>query len=345
MVSNAIVLSDQQRIAVQEIKDVFNMVLALKQDVMIEGIDYGIIPGTGDKLTLFQPGMWKVTRGLKSIPQFTEVCVIRDYDKPLFHYEYECTLVSIETGKPIPGAKGRGVCTSMEQSFRWRWVASELVPATLDITTLPTKPGTDFVFKFAYDKREIGGKYNTTEDYWKAIDEAIASGKAKPGQRKTKNGVSAGWEIDTTLYGIPNPDLFDQVNTIAKRALKRALDMAVNGAAAVDEMFASGMRRNGFAGTSKTRHDPETGEVIEGEIVDDEPTAQKKKPAWVTNLNIDKIFEVLNSQSLSDSEIYRLTGLTAETRYGEWWWSYETGNPRRQAAGAAPGKRKHLDGL
>lgn len=60
-------------------------------------------------------------------------------------------------------------------------------------------------------------------------------------------------------------------------------------------------------------------------------TNQKSRPAWVTNRNIDTIFEFLHGQSLSDADIFRLTGMTPETKYGEWWDAFETGKAAKEA--------------
>src|SRR5690348_2519013 len=106
--------------ALDAVKLMSNIVLALRRDVLQKDVDYGVIPGTGDKPTLLLPGMEKLMRALNAVPEYIEKCVIRDYDRPLFHYEYECRLIEADTGLAIPGGRGIGLCTSFESAFRWR---------------------------------------------------------------------------------------------------------------------------------------------------------------------------------------------------------------------------------
>lgn len=63
------------------------------------------------------------------------------------------------------------------------------------------------------------------------------------------------------------------------------------------------------------------------------PTQQtgKTKPNWVTTPNIDKILEVLNSQGLTDSDIFRLMQIAPDQKYGDWWWQFETGKAAKDA--------------
>lgn len=223
--------------AVQSVQLLYNMMAELKKKVLKPDIDYGVIPGTGTKPTLLLPGMEKIMRALNAIPEYVEREVIRDYNQPLFHYEYECRLVDCETGIAIPGGRGLGLCTSMESSFRWRWVDEHEVSANLDMPELKKRISSIVEFDFAIDKRETTGKWGKPAAYWMRFEDAIKSGKANETTRKTKSGESKAWEISTTLYRIENPDIFDQVNAIMKRAKKRALGDAIKGAAAVSEFF------------------------------------------------------------------------------------------------------------
>lgn len=230
--------------AVDQVKRLKMIVRQLIQDsILVDGLDYGLIPGTGDKKTLLLPGMEKLMRALNAVPEYIERHVIRDYDRPLFHYEYECRLIDSETGLAIPGGRGLGLCTSMESAFAQRWVSEHDVPSTLDKSKLESKGGKTAEMEWAINQAKTDGKYGKPASYWKMFKDALADGSAERGTRtyldkKTgKDKTEVTWAIDTTLYHIPNPDIFDQINAIMKRGKKRALGDAIKGAANVSEFF------------------------------------------------------------------------------------------------------------
>ena len=194
--------------AIADVKSLYTLMKDLYNQVLVKDIDYGIIPGTGDKPTLLLPGMEKICRALRAVPEYTEARVICDYDKPLFHYEYECQLIDAVTGISLPGGVGRGMCTSMESAFRWRQ-ANRVCPSC----------GQEAIIK---GKQEYGGG-------WLCF--------AKKGGCGAKFRDGDPTIEDQKTGRVENPDIFDQVNAILKRAKKRALGDAVKGAAAVSEFF------------------------------------------------------------------------------------------------------------
>ncbi len=232
---NAIVLAPDR--AIEGVQLLANLVNTLYSKVMREGTDYGVIPGTNDKPTLFLPGMEKLMRALNVTPQYILIHVIRDYDKPLFHYEYECTLVDAETGFPVPGGRAIGLATSAEAKWGWRWVTLHRVPPNLDPSKLVMRGGKAFEFQFAIEKAETTGKYGKPADYWQTFRDAIANNEAFFVEKETKRGMSPGYEIDMTEYRIPNDAVYDQINTICKIAQKRALASAIKGATNSSELF------------------------------------------------------------------------------------------------------------
>lgn len=84
---------------------------------MVEGTDYGVIPGTKDK-TLLKPGAEKLTDLFRCTPEFEFVEKITDWERPLFHYMMKCRVLSRESGALI--AEGFGSCNSREGKYRWR---------------------------------------------------------------------------------------------------------------------------------------------------------------------------------------------------------------------------------
>ena len=248
----------------------------LQDQVFVEGHDYGIIPGTSDKKVLLLPGMEKYTRMLNCVPDSQLTYVERDYDKGVFHYEYEVTLRDVETNLPVPGGRGVGMCTSMETAFRWRWVGEFDLPPGLDPSLLRKRKNTIWEFEFAIQKAETSGQYGKPAEYWQQFQTAMQNGEAVKTSRKTRSGKSfPAWEITSVEYQVPNPDIANQVNTIMKRAKKRALGDAVKGAANVSEMFTVDLE-DFIEVHQPTVDDPN---VIDGEIIDDSAPQSTDKPS------------------------------------------------------------------
>lgn len=234
MVAQAIVPFDPEA-AVQSVKALAVVARELREHVFIKGQDYGEIPGTNDKPVLLLPGMEKLMRALGLRAEYIEREKIIDFDKPLFFFEYECRLYNIETGLLMSTAIGSA--NSMESKWAWRWVQAHQVPARLDIDQLERRGGRISEFAFAIDRAETSGKYGKPADYWQQFRDAIASGTATRIMKPTRNGQSEAWEIDMTLYRVPNPDVADQLNTICKIGQKRSLGSAIKGVANVSGMY------------------------------------------------------------------------------------------------------------
>lgn len=191
--------------SIDRVKMLGLLVKTLYKDVLTKDLDYGVIPGTGDKPTLLLPGMEKLMRALNAVPRYLEKRVIVDYDKPLFHYEYECQLIDADTGQFLPGGIGLGLCTSMESSFRFRTVERACPKCGEPLRKSKNKPE-------YYCWAKIGGCGATFPDNDPDI-------------------------INQPVGKVDNPNIFDQINAIMKRAKKRALGDAIKGAAAVSELF------------------------------------------------------------------------------------------------------------
>lgn len=204
-------LQDPGLIVVQKLHA---LVKAMRDSVLVEDLDYGVIPGTGDKPTLLQPGMEKFMRALNAVPKYIERCAIRDYERNLFHYEYECQLVDAETGMFIPGGTGIGLATSRESKWRWR-EAQRVCPncqkETIKRSKFPPKNNP------------------SAEPGWYCY--------AKLGGCGAEFAAKDSRIIDQQTGRTENPDIADQLNTICKIAQKRALGSAVKGAANVSEFF------------------------------------------------------------------------------------------------------------
>jgi hypothetical protein len=106
------------------------MAEALKQDTeqrvllaqyikhhMVEGTDYGKIPGT-DKPTLLKPGAEKLTDLFRCTPKFTLIKDQEDFATGFFNYKFRVRIVSRDTKEVL--AEGFGSANSREGRYRWR---------------------------------------------------------------------------------------------------------------------------------------------------------------------------------------------------------------------------------
>lgn len=202
-----------------------NQLNTFVREIMVDSIDFGTVPGT-DKPTLKKPGAEKLTTFFGLTPVFEDVGSIAQWDggEPLFFYRYKCKLYR---GDMLIG-EGIGSCNSRESKYRWRWVNLDDIPHHIDPQACMVRTSSLVEFEFAINKRETGGKYGKPESYWNNFEAAIKSGEARQIKRKIKSGEERpAWEIATTVYRIPNEDIFSQINTIDKMAQKRALVAAV----------------------------------------------------------------------------------------------------------------------
>jgi hypothetical protein len=172
---------------------------------MVEGTDYGTIPGT-PKPTLLKPGAEKLVDLFRCEPSFTVVQRVEDWDKNLFHYELKCELKSRETGFVF--AQGLGSCNSREGRYRWR-KAERTCPECNTPAIIKGKPEYGGGFVCFKSKGGCGAKF-------KESDPAI---------------------IDQPSGRVENDDIASQVNTILKMAKKRALVDASIAVARCSDLF------------------------------------------------------------------------------------------------------------
>jgi hypothetical protein len=226
-----------------------------------DGHDYGVIPGT-PKPTLLKPGAEKIAKLLNlSDDYLVDKEEERwDRDDPFFYYRVRCILRDMETGTMV--SSGVGSCNSQEVKYAWRWVPEADLPKSFDKASLESKGGEreTFEFDFALSKRETTGKYGKPAEYWDAWDKAIKEGKAKRGEKDTKGGKTyPGYSmmIGRVEYRIPNPAIFDQVNTILKMAKKRALVDAALSVGRLSDLFTQDIEDiSGFAGAEEPPSKP-----------------------------------------------------------------------------------------
>lgn len=210
MTSNAIITPEQM--AIEQVKRLVNIVVGLSNEVFKPGVDFGVIPGTGDKPTLLQPGMEKLLRALHLRAVYVERSKIEDFDKGLFFYRYECQLFDWETGECVGTAIGSA--NSYESKWRWREGKRKCPKCDAEAINRSKFPPRN------QPNAEPGwycyGKIGGCGSEFAANDPAI---------------------VDQRTGRIENPDIFDQMNTCDKIAQKRALGSAIKTVANVSMLY------------------------------------------------------------------------------------------------------------
>lgn len=194
--STAIVASSDMFMPVMDIRQAKarrDALISFVKGIMIEGQDYGKIPGT-DKPTLLKPGAEKLVTFFGMSPVFVSERIVENFgddgSEPLFFYRYRCELY--RSGVLV--GSGIGSCNSRESKYRYR--NSERVCPQC---------GKPAIIK---GKADYGGG-------WLCF--------AKKGGCGAKFNDNDPGIVNQSVGKVPNPDVADLVNTIDKMAQKRAL--------------------------------------------------------------------------------------------------------------------------
>ncbi|GEM_PF-1648522 len=172
--------------------------------VMAENVDYGRIPGCGDKPTLLKPGAEKLCMTFRLAPSYrTEE--IRDADGHLTVI-ITCTLTHITSGLIV--AEGLGRASTRESKYAYRQ-ANRKCP----------RCGGEAIIK---GKAEYGGG-------WLCFAKKGGCGAKFNDGDKAIEGQGVG--------RVANEDLADQYNTVLKMGAKRAFVAATLSATAASSIF------------------------------------------------------------------------------------------------------------
>lgn len=212
---------------------------------MDEEHDYGVIPGTAAK-TLYKPGAEK----LQTLFGFSTETVLTDRVEqwdvpvsarsfPVFHYIYT-TRVYNRDGRMIASCDGE--TNSYEVKYRWRWVPQHEVPSYLYEEDLEKRERKEVEFAFAIDKAETTGQYGKPQAYWDSWKQDIEAGIVTRIKKQTKKGNELdAYERGGTQYRIPNEDIYSQINTLIKMAIKRSYVGAIMVACNASAFFTQDM--------------------------------------------------------------------------------------------------------
>ena len=102
-------------ITINEAKQRTKMLQKFVKDMMIQGVDYGVIKGC-NKPSLLKSGAEKLCEIFGFSKQIEVLNRVEDWDKGMFHYEVKVILVSKRTG--IIEAEGIGSSNSKERKFK-----------------------------------------------------------------------------------------------------------------------------------------------------------------------------------------------------------------------------------
>lgn len=134
---------------------------AFVKGVMVPGVDYGVIPGAGDKPTLYQPGAQKLAEVYGFAWSFEDSGSVQDWAAPLFIFRKRCALTSRRNGHYI--GDGIGSCNSKEDRYAWRWVFESALPKALDRSTLRTKRARNNGILYRVPNEDVFSLVNTIE--------------------------------------------------------------------------------------------------------------------------------------------------------------------------------------
>lgn len=129
-------MSGEMAARLNDMKLKLSMVQTFMKEIMDEGFDYGIIPGT-DKPCLFKSGAEKMI----AVYGFSSVVKEKKETRDLItgYYLAEITMQIIHRGTGAIVAEGVGECSSFESKYRYRWSFENELPRGTDKTGLVSK--------------------------------------------------------------------------------------------------------------------------------------------------------------------------------------------------------------
>ena len=276
--SSLVVLQEQSVMPVMSIRDAVDrhkQMVGFVKEIMHDGSDFGVVPGTSNKPVLFKPGAEKLTTFFGLVPRFVVVEKTEDWGstdrEALFYYWIKCELY--RNGQIVGEADGS--CSSRESKYRYRKMA-RVCPSC----------GAETIKRSKYPPRG-----NPKADPgWYCYGKIGGCGAEFAANDATITSQVEGRTI--------NEDVADLTNTILKMAQKRALVAATLITVNASEFFTQDIE------------DMDYSSVIDGVYVpgDDEPPAQrepKAEPHWIESDVVRKRFwAYVGSLTLSEADVH-----------------------------------------
>jgi hypothetical protein len=103
--------------AIQNIQHNIRMAEKLVMEVLEEGVDYGLHPGT-NSLALRDPGASKIANAFNTYPE--HIILHSREEDDIISYLIQVKLISRNTGEIV--AVGIGACSTLEAKYSFRWV-------------------------------------------------------------------------------------------------------------------------------------------------------------------------------------------------------------------------------
>lgn len=226
--------------SVDQFRGQYQLIHQFYDAVMQQDVDYGVIPGTGDKPTLLKPGAQKLGSMFGLAAKFEILEQINDWSgkqhdgEPFLYYRIRANLYQ---GERLV-ATGIGSANSWEDRHRYRWMSETEVPSYLDRSKLLKRTAELREFDFAIDKRETTGKYGKPVEHWDMFAEALKSGDYETESVEFQNGrTGTRIVIKRDAYRVPNYDVGSLDNTLLKMANKRAYIDAILYATGASSFF------------------------------------------------------------------------------------------------------------
>ena len=104
--------------SLEQAKITHDILVEMREKLFTKGVDYGVIPGTSGKPTLFKPGADKLKNRFLFQDDYVELKIVEELTgyNPVFFYRLKCVLQHRETGQ-VWGT-GLGSCNSMERKYQ-----------------------------------------------------------------------------------------------------------------------------------------------------------------------------------------------------------------------------------
>ncbi len=192
-------------LTVHEMTDRLRLIKSVMQENMTVDVDYGKVPGCGDKPGLFQPGAQKLSMMFQLSPEVRQE-TISEFDN--YHRGYRL-VVRVSNGSKF--ADGVGECSTLEKKYRYR-NAGRVCPKCHKESVIEGKAEFGGGYLCFKKKGGCGEKFAVNSELGKKISE------------------QAGGQVENE-----NPP--DHWNTVRKMAFKRAFVHAIINATNTSELW------------------------------------------------------------------------------------------------------------